>query len=669
MRHLSAVLVPGAVSVPAAVLALALLQLGLVGCTDGPGPTPPPTEIQDITLVSIDPGLVLPGSTLVLAGSAFVPDFAGSSTLRIRGSMEGSEVDVSLAAQFVDYDRMEVFWPGGTALQLPAPNGMLSGEARIEATNALDGLLHRSAPLTVNIDVRELLSPRLDMLQNEVIFVNDPIVAQGADFLLGGSEGQTVAIVEGCYTRVGDNVCTPVGPTEVLAKPFTPFDRSRVVFPFSPHIAGITPGSFMGSVYLVNRHAPEAGSIENATQATATSNSIVPPAITKFAPVTVSLGQFVNVSGGGFVGPVEGDAPTLAVTTVELEGTFTPNGGMAIPASLTLVTDFVSGQLTQYVVNEEDELGIAIDLRRVAGTFEGTARPVTAFRDESVDGSATVVTLGIGHVKQIVWLKFLPAYVESLRNFGLRAADSRIRDRIVQVVERDYAGINLEVRLEKPEDFALYSEVEVGGADPNGIGLLGYDNTPGKDTGNLRLYDKIGGVNALTQLDGYPGYGGVFMESMFHFSNHPGAFAQNTGNGDPLFDLLFDPFRPDQESQPVGVAELSQAPVLTSAQACPASDRQTQIACAVWGLASLVGTTVSHEIAHSLGLADPGGEAFHNAQDFDDALMDAGGARSFAERTELEGQGPSVFCQRNYDYLRQVLPTSDPDPLTRIDCQ
>jgi hypothetical protein len=86
-------------------------------------------------------------------------------------------------------------------------------------------------------------------------------------------------------------------------------------------------------------------------------------------------------------------------------------------------------------------------------------------------------------------------------------------------------------------------------------------------------------------------------------------------------------------------------------------------------LGSLIGTTASHEIAHALGLADPGGEEFHNTGDWDNALMDAGGARPFAERAELEGMGPGAFCQRNYDYLREVLPTTEPDPLQRTDCQ
>src|SRR5690606_34237673 len=150
-------------------------------------------------------------------------------------------------------------------------------------------------------------------------------------------------------------------------------------------------------------------------------------------------------------------------------------------------------------------------------------------------------------------------------------------------------------------------------------------------------FDKIGGVNALTQLDGYPGYGGIFVESLFAFSQHPGALAQGNDGADPVFDQLFDPFRPDVGGSPVSGGELSGLSPLGSGEVCPAGDGPTQFDCAVWALGSLIGTAVSHEIAHSLGLADPGGEAFHNSGDWPNALMDAGGARSFRERAEVLG--------------------------------
>ena len=318
----------------------------------------------------------------------------------------------------------------------------------------------------------------------------------------------------------------------------------------------------------------------------------------------------------------------------------------------------------------EDALGRLVDVRRSRGTFSGTARPIVAWGEAEVRGDPVWVELTLAPVKQVVWLRFMPSFVESLRNLGLRAARDEIIDRVVQVVERDFAGVNLEVRLQQPTDFALYSTVELSGPDPNGLDLLGYDNTPGKDVGNLRLYDTIGGVNALTQQDGYPGYGGVFLDSLLAYSDHPPSGDTSSGLADPAFDDLFDPFRPDvRGSERVTDDEVADLLVVDDNTTCPARGRRKQVGCAVFALGNLIGTTTSHEIAHSLGLADPDGASFHNTGDWTDALMDGGSSRTFRERAEVEGEGPGRFCRVNYEYLREILPTDAPDPLPeRQDC-
>jgi hypothetical protein len=639
----------------------------LLGCGGDDQPAPPSVE-RDIVLSTLDPGVLVPGSRIVLSGANFVPDFAGRTTLHLDGTVDGESAQITLDARFMDYDAMESDWPG--AFDAGSRDGHFSGHAYLTASSALDGLEHESGQLALELELASELVPRLDSLQNQVTFVNDPIVAVGDGFLLGGDEGQTFAIVEGCFTEQGQTSCQPVGPAEVPAEPVTPYRRDQVQFPFAPAIAGIRPGSFDGTVTMLNRHGPAASHVEHGSAALPTANSIAPPAIVEFTPTVASLGQFVDVTGGGFVGTLPNDPdPTQAFTLIELVGTFTTEGQAPAPVTLSLLPEFKHGQLVRYVINEEDALGQALDVRKEVGTFVGTAQPITAFGPDSVSGSTLSVTLGVGHVKQIVWLRFLPTFVESLRHFGLRAADGLLRQRVLEVTARDYAGINIEFRTEKPADFALYSELEIGGPDPNGLGLFGYDNTPGKDDGNLRLFDKIGGVNALTQLDGYPGYGGVFVESLFSFSLHPQGLAESNGGEDQAFDQLFDPFRPDLGGAPILGDELAGLSPLQSGASCPAGDRNAQIACAIWALGSLIGTTVTHEIAHSLGLADPGGEAFHNMGDWPNAIMDAGGARSFRERAELLGEGPGSFCAVNYDYLRAVLPSSDPDPLPqRQDC-
>jgi hypothetical protein len=400
---------------------------------------------------------------------------------------------------------------------------------------------------------------------------------------------------------------------------------------------------------------------------------VLPATVFSVAPAVASLGQYVDIAGAGFVGVPAGTSDPTVVTTFELRGSFTPNGGAGTSVSLTIIGEWVSGRLVRYVLNEQDELGLAANLREVAGDFDGTIKPVVMFKTQTVAGDEVPIAFAIGRVRQVIWLNFQTSYVESLRHFGLRAVDQQIRARVLEVARRDYEGLNVEFRTEPPTDFAQYSEVDVQGPDPNRLGLLGYDNTPGKDVDNVRLYDKIGGENALTREDGYPGYGGIFVESFFGFSEHPGNFAAKLDGAVPEFDKLFEPFRPDRGGQPVTASELAGGgvPVLTSGSACPSTTggRPMQIACATFALGSMIGTTMTHEVGHSLGLADPYGGDFHNPGDLPNRLMDAGGSRSFNERAEIFGEGPAMFCEEEFQYLLQILPSTEPPPsLSRPPC-
>jgi hypothetical protein len=433
-----------------------------------------------------------------------------------------------------------------------------------------------------------------------------------------------------------------------------PYDRTQGTFAFAPSIAGIKPGSLQASVKLKN--VPRSGSTAESGRKSG-EWALLRPSVSTVSPEAASLGQFVDVRGGGFVGGAAGH-----VTTLQLKGKFTRKSGNLLDVDMILVPRFVSGPLVRYVLNEDDALGRAIDLRRETGSFTGTITPVTAVGADTVTGDTVPVSFRIAPVKQIIYLNFMPSYVESLRHYGLRALDARVRARVMQVARRDYATVNVEFRDKKPEDFALYAQVDIAGPDPNGQGLLGYDNTPGKDNDNRRLFDRIGGVNATTQEDGSAGYGGVFIESLFSFSKHPNGRARSIDNNDAMFDDIFDAFRSDM-GDPVVASDFAagEIPALTSGDACPAKgDRQQQAACAVWVLGSLIGTTMTHEIGHSLGLANPNSEGFHNPGDEPNRLMDAGGARPFRERAQLDGEGPARFCDDEYDYLRHILPSSEP---------
>ncbi|HLU66572.1 MAG TPA: hypothetical protein VKZ63_09870 [Kofleriaceae bacterium] len=636
--------------------------LALAACSGG-GEMDEDPGLAGLSLAAVKPGTVVPGSRLVVEGTSFVDQPWGTSRLVLAGSYGGAEVTAALPARFEDFGRMVVAVDDGFFAALGALEGDFTGTAHVEVDSPVDGLTHQSNSIDLTLEVRQQLTPQVAEVDSGLlIYVNDRILVTGGGFLLGGDEGETVASITGCFTALGDSTCVESGEVEVpLAT--ADFDRTSGTFDFAPAIAGIRPGTFEGTVLLRNR--PAGGPVTESAAAAVTYD-LTEPALFSVSPDAASLGQYVDLEGGGFVGGEGG-----GVTLLELEGQFAPDGSDPFDVTLTLVPEWVEGRLVRYVLNEDDALGSSVDLRRVTGTFTGTITPVIQYEEDEVVGGATTFTLALAPVKQVVHLVFKPTYVESLRHFGLRAVDQEIRARILEVVRRDYWTINLEVRLEEPTDFALYSVVEVAGPDPNGLGLLGYDNSPGKDTGNIRLFDQIGGVNAVTQEDGSPGYGGVFIESLFAFSSHPGEYAQSIGGDESsAFDDVFDPFRPDRDGTPVSSADLGGGLTpLTSGDGCPAADRAGQVACAVFVLGSLIGTTLSHEIGHSLGLANPFGEGFHNSSDEPNRMMDNGGDRPFNERAELFGQGPGVFCVTEYDYLRQILPTDEPDdPQERPTC-
>jgi hypothetical protein len=629
-----------------ATIAIALL---LTGCAvaDAPGDV----ALDGLALLRVAPTAVVPGTELAAVGQSFVPPAWGDTVLRLRDT--AGSLDVALPARFVDYDHL-VAAVDDAAIAALGGDSDLRVMATVEVVSAADGQTYTSPPLAVDLAVRRGLAPRVAAIDTgALIFVNDALEVTGDGFLLGGLEGTTVAVVRGCVAPVDlDGPCAPIDPALVPLVPDAAGRRDRAQLPFAPAIAGIRPGRFRGEVVVENRHA---GGAALRASAVPLACELTLPAVFRMSPARVSLGQYVVVDGGGFVGGEPG-----ASTELHLDGTFTGSDGETAPVALVLIPEALGGRTARYVVSEDDALGRAVDLRTRAGTFRGTATPVVAWAGQRVRGEPSAVELALAPPVQVVYLDFRPGYVEALRLFGLRAVDHEIRDRALDVIRAAYAGVAVDVRTEPPTDFALYTHVEVAGDDPNGMDLLGYDNSPGKDTGNRRLDDRLGGVNAETQEDGFPGYGGVFVTSLMGFSRHP-AVGPSSPGADAAFDAVFDPVRPDRGSAVVA-ADLRRLPTPTGA-GCPVAagaDRATAIACAVWAMGSLIGTTIAHEVGHSLGLANPYGEGFHDAGDEPDRLMDGGGARPFAERAELGGQGPGRFCDDEYAYLREILPSPEP---------
>ena len=630
----------------------------LAGCASSVAPDP---GLDGLALSNVAPGPIVPGTQIVVTGASFVDDKWGAATLHLSGSAGGKQIDAKWDAKFVSFTTMNVPVDAGKLADLGGDVDF-DGNATLEFVATSDGQSYASSPLATKLSFRTKLMPAPANIVQGVIFVNDQIEVDGDGFLLGGDEGTTYARIAGCFAPDGGGSCDPVTQQDIAMQPMDPLSRQKAAFPFAPKIAGIKPGTFQGTVTIVNEQ-PTSGEI--AASPVDTGYTLVTSQIFSVDPPAASLGQYVFVHGGGFVG-----GETGALTELELAGMFNKTGGPAVPVTMTLIPEFVEGRLVRYVINTDDSLGHALDLRKDTGHFTGMVTPIVSYGTDTVRGVSSDATFDLAPVRQVVYLNFETAYTEELRDFGLRAVDQQIRDRILAVCREAYKGVNMDFRVDPPTDFALFENVDLVGVDPNNMGLFGYDNTPGKDDGNLRLYDQLGGVNATTQQDGYPGYGGVFVRSLMGFSKHPGSFAQQVPGADDNFDKLFDPFRPDQGGQAITSADLaSKLDEISDGSACPSGDRRDRMQCAVFVMGNLIGGTLAHEIGHSRGLANPYQDGFHDSGDAPNRLMDAGGDRPFLERAELQGQGPGVFCDDEYKYLRQILPSSDPpNNVTRPAC-
>jgi hypothetical protein len=474
---------------------------------------------------------------------------------------------------------------------------------------------------------------------------NEAWVLRGEGFI-SPTEGATHAHFVGTFVRDIDGASSAVDarlPVSQLERTA----RDRGIMVLTTDLGGLWPGTFEGTMQIESQLRT---GFTRTSDALSTQLRFGEPQLFAVEPRMASVGQLLRVRGSGFLGG--GDRPTEA-TLIRIAGTFTPRDGSPIPFdSVELVPRFESGSEVHLVIETtiSESQVVARLFGEARGTFEGQATPVVIAGSDEVEGPTVAFGFVLGPVTQVVHLRLLPGFYDSLAHFGLAsAANGPIEEAIARRIESIYEGYNLDVRLEEPDDFdrTAFAVVEIGGPDPNGNGLFGYDNSPGKDVGNLRLFDHIGGANAETQADGYRGYGGVFVESLLWWSRHPDLPAMRPSSSpepDPLFDELFDPVRlnPATFEEINGIGD---------------SMRVAEVRRALNALASIIGETTAHELGHSFGMAQPYGSltAFHNDVDGDGCLMDRGGDRPLGERTEQPGYARTRFCYDEPAYLNEIL--------------
>jgi len=410
---------------------------------------------------------------------------------------------------------------------------------------------------------------------------------------------------------------------------------------------GILPGIFVGELSVHNIHADGQQIAGNSLPVEIELNRSV---LNRLSTTAASRGQMFFLTGRGFAG---GSAKTV----VSIDGTFTTQAGQIVDYTgahaLNIVPEVLAGDNLRYVMRVvSDGQGGVTGLGARPGVLRGTATPVIYWQDQQQDGVPlpAAIEFTILPQKQMVYLKYLPGFTDALREFGLRNVEHLLRERILQVVTRDYyaQGINVVFQESRPSEFVEYGVVEIGGQDPNGRGLIGLDATMSelglKDMGNIYFNYVVGGWNAESAEAGHLAYGGVFVSSYLVLSPK---FEKASSLADPLFDQVFEAFMPARGGEAARVDEL------------PSGERAEAIERAVRALGSMIGNTVSHEFGHTLGLANGRGpaEAFHNLEPGPNQIMDAGTERPFAERAELDPDGPAQWTPENLTYLREILPS------------
>ncbi|MCB9730475.1 MAG: hypothetical protein H6746_18540 [Deltaproteobacteria bacterium] len=614
----------------------------LTGACETPQSGSSSTVLPELRVESAAPKPVLPGTRLRVRGAGFVGPEVASFRVRLEGTRGGVPVRVDLEPLVFAPDEMVLPVDASVAAALVRDGEHFTGELVLERTPRLAGPVD-TVRLALDFDTRTTLEPRLDGAAPLELRPGSALTLSGDGFL-HPAEGLSLVAFDGAFTTDAPAVVTEIHGLQVPAAPPDALRRDALELTMTPDIFGVRPGTFVGSltVHNVANTQPEP---QVSAPLSPGPLSLRRPVIDALTPLSASRGQRVEVQGDGLLPP---DGLLQAGTLLVLEGRFTPRRGAALDLTgvnaLALFPDeHPDNRSAAFVLRvSTDTEGHLTGLGQQAGVFEGVLTPLVFSGSDTVLGEGIELTFTVGAPRQWVWLNFLPTFDDALALFGLEAERDAVIARILAVTARDYAGVNVAFATTPPEQFDEYAIVEIGAEDPNGTHLFGLDNTAGKDVGNRRFDDVIGGFNADTRARGFAAFGGIFPAEMLSFSPRLGDSPLTSARFDDIFGELAPPLG--------GVAA-------GPGEAQAGGDRGQVIAEAVRVLGNLIGSTISHEVGHSLGLAAVDG-LFHNAGDNPGWLMDAGIFRPFEERAELDGQGPSFFSPNNRDYLEQILPES-----------
>ena len=595
-----------------------------------------------------------PGARLLVEGGPFLAAPAGTTTVRFEGTFAAAPRSFDWPAVAVDSQAVTLALSPEVLGRLGPGAGVLAGRLFVTVAGADDPTNGATAVTSLTLDVKRQPAPALFAPAMPPLPPGGHVPLTGGDFL-DPEEGGSRVELSGAFLPDA-----PDSPARTIVDRTAPIvsrtDRQHAEVALPAGLFGLSPGVFRGKLRLVDTsaegHVYEGPWVEAVALRQTGPRMLVPP------PFTLSRGESVTVP---IWGALPADGPAQTASYLALVGRFTgtyPDGRpfeIAYDAAHPLLwapddvpdsrTLRLALRTTPGPMDAAPGEGVPVGLGTQPGHFEGSATLIVLLGRERVVTAPAPFVFDVGPARQAVYLDYTAGFDEGLRLFGLEAAREAVIARIHAVCERDFAGLRVRFVETPPADTLEFTTIELGGRDPNHLDLLGLENTAQKDVGNLRLDERVGGRNAEAAALGEPAYGGIFVSSFLTLSPHadaPSVLAE------PAFDAIFAPFAAVVSDTPEETAPYDPA---VDTPETPRGQAATE---AVRVLGNLLGSTVTHELGHALGLSAVPGEV-HNPGDWPGDLMDRGSARPLAERAELDGTPPGRFTGPNELYLRRLL--------------
>ncbi len=623
-----------------------LAALALMACTSAPpreGAAPPPPPAASVDA----PALLVPGGRVEVRGTGFLTGSAGDTRVTFAGRLGARPLQFEWPALEAGPDRLVLALTPEVLAALGAPylpDAALTGTLRVDVVPRDQPALATRAERPLAVEIRTQPAPALLAVETDALAPGGHVRVRAQD-LLGAGEGQSTLLLTGTFLP-DDPAAAPRPVADARLPRVESSERSEGDFALGAGVFGLAPGTFEGTARLSLTTTD--GRVYESAALPAVTLVQLPVALPPPPPLTLSRGEVLRLPA---LGALPLDAGAQTATVLVLEGVFTPRDGgppetLSGPTAWRWAPEDVPGpdavrlSLRTRAAGETGTLAAG----ERPGRFDGQVHMVVRAGREHAETAPVPLTLTLAPMRQAVVLDFTPGFEEGLALFGLADASLEVRDRILAVCRRDFAGLRVTFSESPPADVLEFTTIELGGRDPNGQGLLGLENTAVKDTDNRRLDERLGGRNAVSAENGAPAFGGIFVSSFLRLSPgrpEPAALAS------PAFDAIFAPFSPEisPDADPWRAAETGSA---------GDSTRVAAHAEAVRVLGNLIGSTVTHELGHALGLSAVPGRV-HNPGDWPGDLMDRGDARPLAERAELDGTPPARFTNVNAEYLQRLL--------------